>query len=204
MSSDDENSMPLTSSLTDSSLLRRFQSGEQDAATAIYVRYARRLQALAAKQTGADLKTRFDPEDVVQSVFRTFFRRAAAGYYKVPPGEELWRLLLVLSLHKVRDLAAYHRAQKRDVGKTWSVEDSDAAQSDAKPDDQLAYESLRQVVDDLTHNMPTSNRQIIELRIEGFEIGEIAEKTNRAKRTVERTLQHFRERLRQLIEAEGE
>ena len=203
MSSDNEQAKPEHSALSDGSLLRRFKKGESDAATAIYTRYARRLQALAAKQTGDDLKTRFDPEDVVQSVFRTFFRRAAAGLYEVPPGEELWRLLLVLSLHKVRDLAAHHRAQKRDVSKTWAVDDADRYQNTVNPDDQLAYESLCQVVDELIQDLPESNRQIIELRIEGFEIGEIATRTNRSKRTVERTLQHFRQRLQKLIDAES-
>lgn len=159
---------------------------------------------MAAKQTGRDLSTRFDPEDVVQSVFRTFFRRAAAGYYEVPPGEELWRLLLVLSLHKVRDLAAHHRAQKRDVGKTWSVEVSDTGGLSPGPDDQLAYESLRQVIEQLIQDLPESNRQIINLRIEGFEVNDICTQTNRAKRTVERTLQHFRQRLREMIDTEGQ
>ena len=55
-------------SSSDRSLLLRFQEGNQDAATALYVRYARRLQALAKAQTGKQLATRFDPEDVVQSV----------------------------------------------------------------------------------------------------------------------------------------
>ncbi len=123
---------------SDRSLLRRFRSGEQDAATEIYVRYARRLQALAARQAGADLASRFDPEDVVQSVFRTFFRRASAGYYEAPAGEELWRLLLVLSLHKVRDLATHHRAQKRDVGRTWSVDANDSPAADREADDRLS------------------------------------------------------------------
>ena len=204
MNRDDDNPHLTDSTRSDESLLRRFRSGEEDAATAIYLRYAKRLQALAAKQTGADLSPRFDPEDVVQSVFRSFFRRAAAGYYEVPPGEELWRLLLVLSLHKVRDLAVHHRAQKRDVGKTWPVEDADGFRKNQNLDDQLAYESLRLVVDGLIHDLPASNREIIELRIDGFEIGDIATKTNRAKRTVERTLQQFRQRLRQLIDSDNE
>lgn len=190
--------------LTDRSLLRRFRSGEQEAATEIYVRYARRLQALAAKQTGADLAPRFDPEDVVQSVFRTFFRRASAGYYEAPAGEELWRLLLVLSLHKVRDLAVYHRAQKRDVSRTWSVESHDAPTGGPTGDDQLAYDSLRLVVSELISDLPESNREIIQLRIDGHEVEEIAKQTGRAKRTVERTLQQFRDRLRRMVEREDE
>ncbi len=84
--------------LSDRSLLNRFRTGEQDAATEIYQRYANRLEALVSSQTGADLKTRFDAEDVVQSVFRTLFRRVSNGLYDVPAGEELWQLLLVLRL----------------------------------------------------------------------------------------------------------
>lgn len=43
---------------------------------------------------------------------------------------------------------------------------------------------------------------MIELRIEGNGIAEIATQTDRSKRTVERTLQLFREKLRNLIEDE--
>ena len=64
---------------SDGSLLRRFRVGEQDAATRLYLRYANRLHGLASKQTGPELQTRLDPEGIVQSVFRTFFRRAKEG-----------------------------------------------------------------------------------------------------------------------------
>ena len=54
----------------------------------------------------------------MQSVFGSFFRRARQGYYDVPDGEELWKLLLVLALHKIRDKSAYYHAAKRDVHRT--------------------------------------------------------------------------------------
>jgi RNA polymerase sigma-70 factor (ECF subfamily) len=196
--------MPAESALSDRSLLRRFRAGEQDAATTLYRRYAHRLQALARRQTSADLSPRFDPEDVVQSVFRTFFRRAAAGYYDVPAGDELWRLLLVLALHKVRDLAVFHRAQKRDVSRTWTVEKSDQSEQDLSVDDRVAYQSLKVVIEEVIRELPVPNRKMIELRIEGNEIAEIAEQTQRSKRTVERTLQAFREQLRELIEGKDD
>ncbi|MGI9456029.1 MAG: RNA polymerase sigma factor [Aeoliella sp.] len=199
---DDVPSRSDCSALSDQSLLRRFREGEQDAATALYVRYAQRLQALAKKQTGRDLSSRFDPEDVVQSVFRTFFRRAAAGYYEVPQGDELWRLLLVLALHKVRNLAVHHRAQKRDVAKTWNVDEDRDLDHKLEADDQVAYDSLRMVIDDVVRDLPASNQKIIEMRIEGHGIKEIAVETNRSNRTVERTLQAFREQLAQLVHSE--
>ena len=80
---------------SDGSLLRRLRKGEQDAATRLYLRYAKRLHGLATAQTGQDLKSRVDAEDIVQSVFRTFFRRAQEGHYEVPDGEEIWKLFLV-------------------------------------------------------------------------------------------------------------
>src|SRR6185437_8616333 len=77
-----------------------------------------RLRSRATAQSSPGLAARVDPEDIVQSVFRTFFRRAAQGQYDVPEGEEIWKLLLVIALHKIRDLGDYHRAARRDVRQT--------------------------------------------------------------------------------------
>ena len=184
---------------SDGSLLRRFRAGEQDAATALYVRYARRLQALADRQTGHDLAPRFDAEDVVQSVFRTFFRRAAEGLYDVPAGEELWQLLLVLALNKVRKLAVRHRAQKRDAARTIAI---DGVGDPPGDDDHVAYEALKLVVDELVAQLPAPQDRMIQLRIEGHQVAEIASITDRSKRTVERTLQLFRKQLADRIDTE--
>src|SRR5436305_1976833 len=54
---------------TDRSLLRRFKAGSDEAATQLYLRYARRLYQLARSQCPADLAQRVDAEDIVQSVF---------------------------------------------------------------------------------------------------------------------------------------
>lgn len=185
---------------SDSSLVRRFRNGDEDAATTLYKRYAERLQHLAQRNTGGDLAVRFDSEDVVQSVFRTFFRRVQTGYYDLPAGEELWRLLLVLALNKVRALAIHHRAQKRDVGATIGSEPQRMSQFAAAPPDDLALHSLQAVVEELLAGLPTVQQQIILKRIDGWQVEEIAAETGRSKRTVERVLQTFRERLREIID----
>src|SRR5262245_43754448 len=99
---------PSANELTDRSLLRRIQQGQSDASTELYLRYAKRLMEVAASQTSADLAKRVEPEDIVQSVFRTFFRRVTLGQYTVPEGEELWKLLLVIALNKVRAAGSFH------------------------------------------------------------------------------------------------
>lgn len=107
-----------TTQPSDRSPVRRLTSASEDAATQIYLRYAQRLQALSRQQVAADLAGRVDAEDIVQSVFRTFFRRVQAEDYDVPDGEELWKLVLVIGLNKVRSAGTFHRAAKRDVRAT--------------------------------------------------------------------------------------
>jgi RNA polymerase sigma-70 factor, ECF subfamily len=180
---------------SDRSLLLRFQRGQGDAATDLYLRYAERLHALVRAQRGADLAARIDPDDIVQSVFRTFFRRAAQGHYQVPPGEELWKLFLVIALYKIRDTGAYHRAEKRDVRRTAQGADLDREPRAASGRDEAALSVLQMVIDEIMGRLPPGHRRIIELRIEGHEVAEIARLCGRAKRSVERILQEFRQRL---------
>src|SRR5262249_542543 len=100
---------------SDRSLLRRFRSGSEDAATGLYVRYVHRLRALVRARCSSELARRLEPEDIVQSVFRRFFRRVRQGDYDVPAGEELWGLFLVIALNRIRAAESFHRADKRDV-----------------------------------------------------------------------------------------
>lgn len=185
---------------SDRSLLRRFQQGQSDASTELYLRYAERLRALAAAQTSPALAHRVEPEEIVQSVFRTFFRRASRGEYSVPDGEEIWKLLLVIALNKVRAAGAFHRAAKRDVRLTQGGAAYEHALESESGHDEDALTLLRLVVEELLEGMPAPHRQMIELRIEGFEVAEIAEKVERSKRSVERVLQEFRARLDRQIQ----
>ena len=180
---------------TDASLLRRFRRGEQDAATELYLRYADRLRTLAARKASADLKRRVDAEDIVQSVFRTFFRRAAGGQYDAPTGDELWRLFLVIGLNKIRKLGTHHTAAKRDVRRTADGAEPFAAATVAGPDE-AALDALRLTIDEILAPLPPSHREVVELRVAGEQVPEIAARTGRAKRSVERILHDFRTRLR--------
>lgn len=175
--------------LIDHRLMQRLHGGDREAATEIYVRYADRLLGVAQRNTPADLRMRFDPEDVVQSVFRTFFRRAESGAYSVPEGEELWKLFLVISLNKIRRLGNFHRSAKRDVTKTTPFSPQ------SEEDRQEAHDSVRLLeltIEELLGQCPEHAREMVRLRIEGCDVAEIAAKTSRSKRSVERVLQHFR------------
>lgn len=190
-------------SATDRSLMLRYRKGDQDAATELYVRYARKLQSLADNQVSRKLALHVDPDSIVQSVFRTFFRRASQGQYDVANGDDLWKLLLVIALNKIRTRANFYRADKRDVARTNSLERVIHGTPAGNGEQDMAFVVLKLTVDELTAEMPDNQRDIVLLRIEGFEVAEIAQRTGRSKRSVERILQTFRNRLAQLLESDS-
>src|SRR3954468_16877007 len=184
---------------SDRSLLRRLRRGEESAATALYLKYARRLLALAQARTSNDLAAKEEADDIVQSVFKSFFRKASAGLYDVPEGEELWNLLLVITINKIRAKGNYHRAAKRDMRLATGDQPLEAVAAGEGAND-AALAELRMVIDEILTGLPEKSAEIVELRIAGHEVNEIVGRAKRSKRTVERVLQDFRERLRAKIE----
>jgi RNA polymerase sigma-70 factor (ECF subfamily) len=183
---------------TDESLIRRFRYGEADVATELYLRYASHLRSLAAARCSPALASRLDPDDIVQSVFRTFFRRVSTNQYDVPAGGDLWRLFLVIALNKIRNAAAHHKAAKRDVRATVPIPSRGGPTPVTQ--DQTDFAVLEMVVEDTLTRLPAATRRIIELRIEGHEVAEIAATVSRSKRSVERVLQQFRDELKGLLD----
>ena len=187
---------------SDRSLLRRFRSGSEDAATELYVRYVHRLRALVRARCSSELARRVEPEDIVQSVFRRFFRRVSQGDYDVPAGEELWGLFLVIALNRIRAAEMFHRADKRDVRVTITDPDAGNYIEAAGGHDEVAYSVLQMTIAEGLEQLPEQQRFMLELRIQGHEVAEIAQKTGRSKRTVERNLQEVRTRLRAFLDRE--
>ena len=183
----------LPPSTTDGSLLRRLADGQSTAADALFRRYADRIRALARAKLPTHLTPRADPEDVVQSVFRVFFESARKGLYQVPDGQTLWHLLGVVTVNKVRALFAHHGAARRDARLTvaWGPETLEPLEP--------ATDLLEVAVRDVLEHLPPAERVAVELRLEGYEVAEIAGRVGRSKRAVERSLQKARQRLTDLM-----
>ena len=81
-------------------LLKRIRSGDDLAAAELLDIYADRLIALARSRLTAKLTRRLDPEDIVQSACRSFFRQTRAGRYEIRDSDDLWRLLAAITTHK--------------------------------------------------------------------------------------------------------
>src|SRR5262245_45829842 len=78
-------------------LMARLRTGDNDAATRVFNQYSNRLIALARRRLDPQILQKVDPEDVLQSVFRSFFRCQAAGQMDdLESWDNLWGMLVVI------------------------------------------------------------------------------------------------------------
>jgi RNA polymerase sigma factor (sigma-70 family) len=111
--------------------------------------------------------------------------------------------LLVIALNKIRAAEVYHRAGKRDVRATTTADRLDDSVENASRASMENDPYLHVVVTEALERLDEPLRQAVELRLHGYEVREIAERTGRPLRTVERLLQEARAELKQLLGAAG-
>jgi RNA polymerase sigma factor (sigma-70 family) len=191
-------------------LVTRWREGDERAAEVLVGRYTGRLLALARAHLSPRLVARFDPEDVVQSAYRSFFVDAKRDRFVLDRSGDLWRLLAAITLHKLHRQVARQRAAKRspDRERSFGGESSFLSLSpEAAAGEPSAQEAIA-VVEELEQVMLRFNptqRRMIELRLQGYAIKEIAEDVDRSERYVHAVLDDLKRRLRRRRgEAEGD
>jgi RNA polymerase sigma-70 factor (ECF subfamily) len=186
-------------------LMTDLRDGDPDAAREVFDRFARRLVKLAASRLPVVTRPKVDPEDVVQSVFATFFRRHRAGEFSPAHWDALWSLLVVIAVRKCGHRVDHLFAAKRDVrrersppgrtadgGLSWEPEDRSPSAEEI-----VLYEDA---VHHFLAGLKEYERPIVELRLGGLTIAEVAEEAKASERRVNRILAVVRRRLE--LEAE--
>src|SRR5262252_9578425 len=106
--------------------LSRLQARDDAAAQELFGRFTHQLIGLALRHIDAGLRHKVDPEDVVQSAYKSFFYRYGRGNLEVVNWDSLWGLLTLIAVRKCAEQAAYHRAQRRDTAREVSPPDGEA------------------------------------------------------------------------------
>jgi RNA polymerase sigma factor (sigma-70 family) len=181
-------------------LLARWREGDQQAAAELFGRYVNRLVALARSRLSQRLTHRIDPEDVVQSVYRSFFAGAREGRYHLERGGDLWRLLVAITFYKLNDQVKRNTCRKRSPGqeRSFGTEDSlpgiqvQLLSREPSPEEAAA---LAEEVESLMRGVEPLHRRILELRLQGYNIFEIAAATHCGERTVHRVLKRIKQQV---------
>lgn len=168
-------------------------------------RYGGALQAIANKHMASLLQQRLGPEDIVQSVYRTFLRRAGAGELAFDEPGDLWRLLCAITLTKVREQARFHLRQKRGLDREVRVDaDRDGAPAidlPASAPSPAAAAEFASVFEHVLAGLDDEQRRILELKLDDRTDVEIAGTLGCSERTVRRLMVRLRARLEALLDA---
>jgi RNA polymerase sigma factor (sigma-70 family) len=175
-------------------LVERCREGDPRAAEALFQRYAMRLARLAEQHLRRQVAARVDGEDVVQSVFRTFFRRCAGGEFTIDSSAQLWQLLVTITLNKARAHVRHHTAGRRDVAAEASGE-AGVAPALAREPGPAEAAALVDQIETLLRGLPELYCHLLEMRLAGHTGDEIAAQLGVSRRTVYRALGLLQERL---------
>ena len=96
--------------------LRSDQPGlRESAARLVWGRYFQELLVLARNHLSARIRCREDEEDVLQSMYKSFCIRQRRGDFDLANRDQLWNLLVHITLQKARNTANRHHQAKRDI-----------------------------------------------------------------------------------------
>jgi RNA polymerase sigma-70 factor (ECF subfamily) len=191
----------MTDEVAPGDLLDRLRRGDEDAAATIFARFTHRLIALARTHLTSAMRRKEDPEDVVQSVYRSFFRRHREGQFHLDTWDSLWAVLAVITVRKCGNRIEYFHAARRDLRREVSPARAAQLSADWEPLTREPTPSEAATLNDLLGrlmcHLDDTDRRILALHLEGHTAEEIATRVHYSLRTVRRALESIRRLLRE-------
>ncbi|MCA8986973.1 MAG: protein kinase [Planctomycetaceae bacterium] len=185
---------PVLEDASNQELLQAWNTGNEAAARLLVHRYLTRLLALAKSRLSRTLGRRLDAEDIVFSVWRSFFVGVDQGRFETTSEDDLWPLLVTLTVRKLARQHERHHALLRnanlDISWDAAAEWREAISQDPSPD-QAAI--LTEEVDALWSSLSETDQNILRLQLQGEKQADIAASLNCSKRTVRRSQQRIRD-----------
>jgi RNA polymerase sigma-70 factor (ECF subfamily) len=169
--------------------MARLRAGDEAAARDVYEWWAWRLIDLTRARLGRSIAAKEDPEDVVQSVYRSFFRRYGMGQFRVDDWHDVWALLVTIALRKCANRRQFYAAECRDPKREAALGPVEPNTTDPTPEDEAM---LAETVERLLLRFPAEERAVVELSLQGHTVKEISATLDRPERSVYRIRDHVR------------
>ena len=163
----------------------------------VYDAFHASLRRGARRLMGSRLRRRVTEEDVVQSVFRTFYRRDSNGECEFDHTGALRNYLWKIMTNKVRRYAERHSAQIRNVMCEVEMEDPHRRRIPDRQPGPDEWAVVRDEIRVLTRGFVPRDLKILQLRFDGHASSEIAAQVGCSRWTVRRVVEGFGVRLQQ-------
>jgi RNA polymerase sigma-70 factor (ECF subfamily) len=174
-------------------LMAGLRRGDSEAAERLFGRFTHRLVALARGRLDARLRQKVDPEDVVQSVWKSFFPRQAQGQYDLKDWDDLWALLTVITVRKCGRWRERFRTRARDVAREETT--CDFFDREPAPEEALL---LAETLEQAMRGLEKPHCDMVLMRLQGDSVAEIGRALGFTRRTVQRVLREVRCRLERM------
>lgn len=165
---------------------------KQDAAGKFADRYMEKLVSLIQRNISGRFQSRFDAEDVAQSVMRSWFEGVRKRKIHPTSSSEIWPLISVMALNKVRNRIRFNQAGRRDVRQSEAGDEIFDQIPEPTPDDVVAFEDMLQVISD---SLDEQSREVLQLILEGYSVTEISERLEVSTKTIQRRKKTIREQI---------
>ena len=157
--------------------------------------YRARLCQLVEREMNRRFRRKEDPEDVVQSAFRTFYRRNALGEFYIDSSVDLWRLLETITRRKILKHVEKLGAGKRDPKREEYPDGDDLRGRGPTPEEAAIAADLMETV--LT-GLDETYVQVFHMRLQNCTEEEIAAELGCTRSFVRTRLDRIRQRLQRL------
>ena len=176
--------------LSDAALLEQIRAGDERAERALFDRYYLRLIRFARSKMALNLQRVEPPSDVAHSALKSVLMGIPLDEFQLDEGKSLWPLLATVTLHKIANRG--RRLRPHEPLNVEYLADADIAQ-DAVVLQDLVSELLE------AFSFSDKRRKIIELLLQEYRPGEIAEIVEVSTRTVRRTRKEAEKAIRRLM-----
>jgi RNA polymerase sigma-70 factor, ECF subfamily len=193
-------------SVTFDEWLTRIRARDEQAARVLLDRFTRALICKAEENLDRRLLSKIDPEDIVQSVLRTFCCRIIKEEFRLVDWGDLWGLLATITLYKCHKYHDQYLSRKRDVQREQpidtDIDDVPGFEPMARDPGPGDAETFREALDKLLSGLKDLEQRIVQMRLEDPEIDQarIASQLGCSPSKVSRVLNFVKDKLSRMRE----
>lgn len=156
--------------------IARIRRGDEAAARELVERFEGVIRReVRVRLSDRALLRAFDSMDISQSVLISFFARASSGEFEIESPDQLVRLLIGMTRNKLAFQVRREHAQRRDrrLHAATRVDELDVVGTTPNPSE---VASDRDLVDAIRLRLGSEERQLADLRADGWEWSDIADR----------------------------